>query len=519
MAPDDYLLPGQAMLEDAGELLGRRLELRDGGTRSAERRFYDTFDGLVRAAGLEVSFESGRLAVSGAGGGGAGAGELLAAMDLVEPPEHLLAYELAPGPLRDRLKAVIDVRALLPLVHLESEVRELGVVNAEDKLVVRLALERPAVITRSGRRIALRPRVRLFGVRGYDDELAEVRDALDDDLGLARAEHTVLDEAVLAAGGVLGGVSAKIDVALSAGERSDVAAAAVLGRLLEVIEANLPGTIADVDAEFLHDFRVAVRRSRALQRELKGVFPPAELAVHRGELRWLQQVTGPARDLDVYVLDFDEFRASVPDQFQPDLGPLLAVLRGRRLTARREMVRELRSERAREAIARWGSFLARLSSLPEEGRPDAARPIAEVAGERISKVYRGMVRMGRAIDASTPPEAYHELRKKGKELRYLLELLGAPLFPGEVVKPMVRSLKSLQDVLGRHQDREVQVATLRSLAEEVSALPGGAAALMAMGLLVDRLLIDERAARGEFAQTFHEFASGEQRKLVRETFS
>ena len=39
---------------------------------------------------------------------------------------------------------------------------------------------------------------------------------------------------------------------------------------------------------------------------------------------------------------------------------------------------------------------------------------------------------------------------------------------------MIKSLKALQDVLGRHQDREVQVATLTSLRDEVAALPGGA---------------------------------------------
>ena len=98
-----------------------------------------------------------------------------------------------------------------------------------------------------------------------------------------------------------------------------------------------------------------------------------------------------------------------------------------------------------------------------DDRPYAARPIGEVSGERIRKVYRRMLKMGDAIDASSPPEAYHELRKKGKELRYLLELFGVPLFPEEVVKPMIRSLKALQDVLGRHQDREVQIASLRSL--------------------------------------------------------
>ncbi len=76
--------------------------------------------------------------------------------------------------------------------------------------------------------------------------------------------------------------------------------------------------------------------------------------------------------------------------------------------------------------------------------------------------------MGRAIERSSPAEDYHELRKKGKELRYLLELFGVKLFDEEAVTPFVKSLKGLQDVLGRHQDREVQIAMLRSSAEEVA---------------------------------------------------
>ena len=52
---------------------------------------------------------------------------------------------------------------------------------------------------------------------------------------------------------------------------------------------------------------------------------------------------------------------------------------------------------------------------------------------------------------------------------------------------MIDSLKALQDVLGRHQDREVQIAMLRSLADEVATLPRGPRAVMAMGVLVERL--------------------------------
>ncbi|MEA2223840.1 MAG: hypothetical protein QOH83_2216, partial [Solirubrobacteraceae bacterium] len=131
--------------------------------------------------------------------------------------------------------------------------------------------------------------------------------------------------------------------------------------------------------------------------------------------------------------------------------------------------------------------------------------------------YRRMVRMGGAIDADSPPEALHELRKKGKELRYLLEFF-APIFPSEVVRPMVTTLKGLQDVLGRFQDREVQADLLRSLGDDVAALEGGAPALMAMGVLVQRLLADQAAARAEFSESFAAFAAKPQREVVAETF-
>ncbi len=84
---------------------------------------------------------------------------------------------------------------------------------------------------------------------------------------------------------------------------------------------------------------------------------------------------------------------------------------------------------------------------------------------------------------------------------------------------MIKSLKSLQDVLGRHQDREVQVGDAALAARRGRRGSSRAAALMAMGVLVDRLGADERAARGEFAERFAAFAAKSQRRLVRETFA
>jgi CHAD domain-containing protein len=262
-----------------------------------------------------------------------------------------------------------------------------------------------------------------------------------------------------------------------------------------------------------------VRRSRSVQREFKKVFPASQLAHFRGEFKWLQQATGDARDLDVYVLEFDELAALVAEGTRADLAPLLHVLEDRRWGARRQMARDLRSERTSQLFQDWAAFLEELVELPLAGREAAERPVPELAAARILKVYRRMVKMGSAISASSPAEDYHALRKRGKELRYLLELFGAPLFSKEVVKPMIKDLKSLQDLLGRHQDREVQISLLRSLSEEVASRPGGPAALMAIGVLIEHLGTDEQQARAEFAESFDAFASSDQRKRMKAVFS
>ena len=162
---------------------------------------------------------------------------------------------------------------------------------------------RPSPATTAG--IALPARLHVIGVLGYDRELREVSELLGG-LGLVAARRPVQDDAVAALGGSVGGVSSKLRLKLDPADRADAAAAAILRRLLETIEANLPGTLADTDSEFLHDLRVAVRRTRALQRELRGVFAPEPLRAFRDGFKELQRITGATRDLDVQLLEFAE---------------------------------------------------------------------------------------------------------------------------------------------------------------------------------------------------------------------
>ena len=281
--------------------------------------------------------------------------------------------------------------------------------------------------------------------------------------------------------------------------------------VLDTADRRLRAAGVDLDLE------TARGGPRLVLRELKGAFPPEPLATQRDALRWIQAITGPTRDLDVQLLDWDHLVSGIPAERHAALAPVRALLVRHRAAAFRALRRELRGPAYRQAWDGYRSFLAGDLGAARE-RPDAKRPIVDVAGRRIRKVYRRMLTMGADIDAASPATDLHELRKRGKELRYLLELFGG-LWPRAVVKPMVRSLKELQDVLGVHQDREVQATYLRGLAGELASSSGGPAALLALGVLVDRLDAEQHEAREAFAERFAAFAAADQQALVAKVFS
>ncbi len=482
----DPLIASDRPLEDVQTALRGWFTVTVGASAEVERTYYDTFDGLLYDAGLVLSIQGGVRTLTNRDG---------------SQPQSGVSAERVAG-----------VRALLPVAKVQLNTQILNVLDERAKTVCRIVLEAP---------LGLRERVRLVAMRGYERERDRVKELLVASGCFAPADVPLVDDAVIAAGGDPAGTRSKVEVSLEPDQRADSAAAAVLSRLIEIMDANLPGTLADTDTEFLHDYRVAVRRTRAVMRELRGVFPAARIARLRREFKWIQEVTGPTRDLDVYLLEFERLRQAAPAPMRPDLDPLLAVLRELRAAAREQMDADLASERALEARADWGALVDELSAAPEQGhagRPDAASPISEVSARRIWKLHRRMVKMGRAITDDSDPTEYHELRKKGKELRYMLELFAVPLNDAAVVKPLIRALKGLQDVLGVHQDRDVQARTLRLLGEQVASQPGGTAALIAMGALIERLDTEAQAARRQFSVSFAAFASDAQRKLVKKTF-
>ena len=82
---------------------------------------------------------------------------------------------------------------------------------------------------------------------------------------------------------------------------------AVLANLEVTIAANWQGTIDQIDPKFLHDLRIAVRRTRTVLGAAKSVLPTAVLDPAREGFAWLAGATGAARDLDVYLLEWERY--------------------------------------------------------------------------------------------------------------------------------------------------------------------------------------------------------------------
>jgi CHAD domain-containing protein len=488
-----------ASLDAVTELPGSGFSLVAGARLPALRRTWlDTFDWRLYRAGLTLEQVTGRgiaeLRLTGRDG-------TLAAVEQLDGPAPRWPGQLdalPAGPLAEQLAPVIGVRALLPVARATSARRQQRALNADAKTIARITADQLSVTYPA--RAELPARLTVTAVRGYQapaERLAGLLSARGAAAGLP-----ALEAALSAAGRRPGDYSGRIDLDLDPRMPAAQAMASVFESLLGTLEANVAGTIADIDTEFLHDLRVAVRRTRAAIKLAGQVLPRGARGRFRAEFKWLGDLTTPTRDLDVYLLRLPQMTASLVGADPADLGPFADHLRRQRARAQRELVRGLRSARFTGLRADWRAVLAE-AAAPARRKPAAAT----LAAASIAAVHRQVLASGAAITPASPAQSLHDLRKRCKELRYLLEIF-ASLHPPGAQWRAVKELKGLQDCLGEFQDTDVQRAEIRAFAVQMmDERQAPAHTLLAMGEIAAGLARRQHQARAEFAGLFTEFAS------------
>lgn len=456
------------------------------------REWFDTFDWRLHGRGLRLWTEStagGEARLSLENDEGAESWDGVAPPDFVPPA-------LAP---------IVAMRRLLPLVAVRLQGEQVRLLDSRRKTVVRLHLEEGTVEGGD----AIPNLIRVEPLKGYGTE-AEAVTARLEALGAVPCPEGLFTLALHAIGREPGDYSSKVIVPLAPEMPAAEALRRVLGQLLAAVERNEEGTRQDLDSEFLHDFRVAVRRTRSALGQVREVLPAAAVEPLRRELKWLGDRTGPTRDLDVYRLKMPSYKAALPEAVRQHLAPLESFLRRHQHQEQRRLARTLGSQRYRHLLEAWQRLVAAPDA--DASAPEAARPVGAVAAERIGRALRRVLKKGSKIHRSTPAAALHRLRIDAKKLRYLLEIF-AGAFPPERIQPPVRALKRLQDTLGDFNDFEVQQETLQRfahqmVAEDLAADPQkGADTLLAMGRLQGQLAAGQARERRRFHRRFEAFAA------------
>src|SRR3954447_13894066 len=228
---------------------------------------------------------------------------------------------------------------------------------------------------------------------------------------------------------------------------------------LEAVLANDPGVRLGGDDENVHEMRVATRRARALLRSARPLYE-GDVELLNTELKWLACVLGDVRDLDVLIARLDEEAGALPTADAVAARRLVHTLGRKRSRLRRTLLKALDGER-------YATLLDRFGATVESLQPSGSDLLLEQIAEKQRKELR---REAKTIADDSPDEQLHELRKRGKRMRYAYELADAP--------KIVKAAKAFQDVLGEHQDSVVAEERLRALASRASPEQALAAGLL-----------------------------------------
>ncbi len=425
-------------------------------------------------------------------------------------------WDLPESELQKQLRAELDIRALLPWMAVSKQTRMLRILNKDQKTVVFLffCLYKTKSATNTRYRAYL---LELQPVRGYPIEFKKLRNILSA-LGMEAAKGNLCTLLLRGTDLEPGKYSSKFSQKLEPELPSAQAYLKIVSHLISVMKQNERGIQQNIDTEFLHDYRVAIRRIRSLLGQFKGVIPKQQQLELGAFFSKLGKATNHLRDLDVYLLHKSDYFSMLPESLASGLDPLFQDLGLEREQEHEAVVRWLNSTEYTKIIHTCETILGRQIENQKCAPPHASRPIFELANAFIMKRYQRILRAGRKITDVSQDSDLHRLRINCKKLRYLLEFF-ASLYPPAELSRLIAQLKKLQDNLGDYNDLRVQQQHLQMYLtgydQKVKAAPDTAGAI---GGLITSLHSQQKKVRQNFKQRFRTFSSPQNQRIFQKLF-
>ena len=400
--------------------------------------------------------------------------------------------------MRGKLDALLGLRGLAPLVEGTFHLRKCDLRNQIGKIVCRLEWASVSGGKR-GEEQLLRSCL-VLPLHGYEAEAAGVVEQLT--LRGARKSGAGPLEVLLQYENL---VPERYTLRPAFGLESTTTAREAVGRIvrtmLEIANRNLPGLRSDLDTEFLHDYRICLRKMRSVLGLVRGAYPAEGTRRAREILGDLARQTNRLRDLDVYLLARDDYLLLLPPELRPALRGMFEDFAAEREEEVRRTVSRISAPAHRALFREVEEYFSR--EAPHEASPAGDLPVGPLVFRRIYRRYRKIRVIGAGIGAETPDEAVHQLRIECKKLRYLLEFF-SELIPKEEGAALIRMLRRLQNHLGEFNDASVQQ---KSLLEYWEQKKNGAAVGLGLGGLVSILYQRQQQTRALIVQALEEFCA------------
>lgn len=364
-------------------------------------------------------------------------------------------WEFSEGQVKDKLQNLVGMRAVLPISSINLLETDFSLRNGDQKIVVRGRLTQTMV----GKKIALY--LTLQALRGYAKFYTRAAQLLKP---FIKAEIDHFGLRFLLMGQDIQALEPKQGALLSLTEdmRTEQAVRAMATAMLDQTKLYVGGVIADTDTEFLHQFRVNVRKLRSLISLLKLALPASMLDTLKPRLSSIAGKTNMLRDLDVFILAQDSYRAMLPANFESGLTELYRLIEKQRKQEKNQVAKYLSSTEYRNDVATCAAELSQSSAFQT---PMASKPVLQAVKRLLLKRYHKMLAMSAAINSQSADEKIHELRIEFKKLRYLIEFF-VDLLPKKRTGKIISEIKKIQTVLGDYNDYCIQIEFLNSYIDD-----------------------------------------------------
>jgi CHAD domain-containing protein len=471
------------------------------GTQNDRVSLLDSFDGRMLQAGYTVRYANNTLFFIGIKNSEK---DYTIPMFSKEPP--LFAHNFKDENIQKFLSGILDVRALIKRISLNLKTSSFIIIDADQKTIAggKLVVSNPQPVLQKGEKVFcfVNP------LRGYGKEFNSL---IKDWPGFST--QSSFDMGILKIYDIKLINNSKPIFLFNKEMSISQALDSILKDSFEIMRNNEAGISKDTDIEFLHDYRVSGRRMRSALSLIKNVLSVEMSTNLINDLKQIGTISGPLRDLDVYLLREDEYKNSIPDGWSSkELHSIFVTLKTRRNKAYKNMTAMLASTNYQEMITRWDNFFENFKQFVENDKP-----IFSTASSLILKRYKRVLRDGAVLTEHSPDDGFHELRITCKKLRYLMEFFSS-LYPAQKIVLAIKQLKKLQENLGDFNDLSVQIDTLNEFLANATKRKNTVLIQDISGLIAV-LNFKKHQLRDEFHTLFEDFESAENKQLFNGMFA